>query len=232
MLPLRWFVLTPCALCRQPLDGVWACPEAICTGCREALDLQPQGVRGLDPLPWWGAGTYCGAFRSLLLELRRRPRPEAMAALAWGVRQALKDAESGARAAATGGQARVARPLLVPIPSWKRTANPLPPLFCRALVRHGSCREDALLARSRPVLGQHHLSRRLRFANQQGAFRCLRPPGAGEARRRPVLIVDDILTTGATASSAAATLTAAGWRVAGLVCLARTPAEGVSRAVP
>jgi predicted amidophosphoribosyltransferase len=164
----------------------------------------------------------------LLLDLRRRPRPEAVAALARVVRQALV-ATAGGDAVGCGGRERH---LLVPIPSWKRTANPLPPLFCRALEREGGFRREDLLARSRPVLGQHHLNRRLRFANQAGAFRCLRPPGPGEARRRPVLIVDDILTTGATAASAAATLAACGWRVEGLLCLARTPSQAAGQAVP
>jgi predicted amidophosphoribosyltransferase len=76
------------------------------------------------------------------------------------------------------------------------------------------------------------LGRKLRIANQAGAFRCLRPPGPGEARRRPVLIVDDILTTGATATSAARCLAAAGWRVEGVLCLARTGSREAERAVP
>ena len=177
---------------------------------------------GSDPLPWWGAGRYGGGLRLLLLDLRRRPRIEAVAALARGARRAL---------AATGDrpverQRWGERPLLVPIPSWKRCANPLPPLFCQALERGGNFRRLDLLERSRPVLGQHHLGRRLRIANQAGAFHCLRAPGPGEARRRPVLIVDDILTTGATASSAAQCLAAAGWRVEGLLCLARTGVRG------
>jgi predicted amidophosphoribosyltransferase len=183
---------------------------------------------GLDPLPWWGAGRYGGNLRHLLLDLRRRPRIEAVAALARGVRRALVATAVEPRQL----QGWCERPLLVPIPSWKRRANPLPPLFCRALERGGDFRRLDLLERSRPVLGQHHLGRRMRLANQQGAFRCLRPPGPGEARRHPVLIVDDILTTGATANSAARCLAAAGWRVEGLLCLARTGAPEPKQAVP
>lgn len=115
-----------------------------------------------------------------------------------------------------------AAPWLVPIPSWKRRGNPLPEMLVRQLGRQRSLKRADLLQRSRPVLGQHHLNRRMRLANQEGAFRC-RPPGPGEARRQPLLIVDDILTTGATALSACRSLEDAGWQVAGLVCLARTP---------
>jgi predicted amidophosphoribosyltransferase len=182
---------------------------------------------GVDPLPWWGAGRYGGGLRHLLLDLRRRPRIEAVAALARGTRRALARSVDPQQLR-TGCE----RPLLVPIPSWKRRANPLPPLFCSALERGGDLRRLDLLERSRPVLGQHHLGRNLRIANQAGAFRCLRPPGPGEARRRPVLIVDDILTTGATATSAARCLAAAGWRVEGVLCLARTGAREAERVVP
>ncbi len=182
---------------------------------------------GADPLPWWGAGRYGGGLRHLLLDLRRRPRIEVVAALARGTRRALATTVDAQQL-----RTWCERPLLVPIPSWKRRANPLPPLFCRALERGGDFRRLDLLERSRPVLGQHHLGRKLRIANQAGAFRCLRPPGPGEARRRPVLIVDDILTTGATATSAARCLAAAGWRVEGVLCLARTAAREAERAVP
>ena len=216
LFPLHWFVFTSCPLCRRPVEASGAPPGQACAACQQRLALPHQGLSGNDPLPWWGAGGYGGALRELLLDLRRRPRAEAVAALARGVGLALAD---------PGRSGPCQRRLLVPIPSWKRSADPLPPLFCRALERQGPFRREALLERSRPVLGQHHLGRRLRFANQAGAFRCLRFPEPGEARRRPVLIVDDILTTGATAASAATTLAAAGWRVEGLVCLARTPAR-------
>jgi len=182
---------------------------------------------GVDPLPWWGAGRYGGGLRNLLLDLRRRPRIEAVAALARGARRALAITVDPQQL-----RGWCERPLLVPIPSWKRRANPLPPLFCRALERGGDFRRVDLLERSRPVLGQHRLGRSLRIANQAGAFRCLRPPGPGEAPRHPVLIVDDILTTGATATSAAQCLAAAGWRVEGVLCLARTGARGADQAVP
>lgn len=226
MLPLRWFLISSCPLCGEELEGLKPAPGHACPACCERLELPEQGLMGLDPLPWWGAGRYGGSLRHLLLDLRRRPRIEAVAALARVARCALA-------LTADPQQLRgwCERPLLVPIPSWKRRANPLPPLFCRALERGGDFRRLDLLERSRPVLGQHHLGRSLRIANQAGAFRCLRPPGPGEARRRPVLIVDDILTTGATACSAAQCLAAAGWRVEGMLCLARTGAPGAEQAV-
>jgi predicted amidophosphoribosyltransferase len=166
-------------------------------------------MTGVTPLPWWGSGAYAGALRELVLQLRREPRASTVGALSAGLAPAFKQAGPP--------------PQLVAIPGWKRRGNPLPGLLCRETARRYGLRQRALLQRSHPVLGQHHLNRRQRLANQRGAFRCVQPPRPGEARRHPLLIVDDILTTGATACSAAEALRLAGWRVAGLLCLARTP---------
>jgi predicted amidophosphoribosyltransferase len=147
----------------------------------------------------------------LLLGLRQRPEESRIAALV--------------RVLAEGLPQWRRRPLLVPVPSWKRRGNPLPALVCRQLVRQLGYRHDDLLERSRPVLGQHHLKRAMRLANQDGAFHCRRGPHPGEATGRPVLIVDDILTSGATGCNAALALETLGWPVVGMLCLARTPRD-------
>jgi predicted amidophosphoribosyltransferase len=118
----------------------------------------------------------------------------------------------------------VAGALLVPVSSWKRAGNPLPLLLARALVAASAGQTQLapqLLHRSRPTLGQHHLGRSLRARNLQGAFTA---QACAEQPARPLWLVDDILTTGATAWSAAQALQAAGHSVQGLLALARTPA--------
>jgi predicted amidophosphoribosyltransferase len=181
-----------------------------------SLELPPKGLQGLEPLPWWAAGTYAGALRSRLLNLRRRPDRRTMAGLIAGL--------AGALAAELASNPT--RPQLVPIASWKRHANPLPELLAEALHQQLGWPITPLLRRSRPVLGQHHLGQTLRWANQAGAF-CCDPPSAGRLGPRPtLLVVDDILTTGATALAASDALRAAGWRVAGMACLARTSWQG------
>jgi len=182
----------------------------------EGLELPAGGLRGTDPLPWWAAGTYAGALRSRLLNLRQRPNRRTAAALITGLAAALVEELGG----------RPPRPLLVPIASWKRHANPLPQLLAEALQQHLGWPVAPLLRRSRPVLGQHHLGQKLRWANQAGAF-CCDPPAPGRTGPRPtLLVVDDILTTGATAVAASEALRAAGWRVGGMACLARTAWKG------
>jgi len=200
LLPLHWIAAPP----KLPADLVDELPSG--------------GLRGHTPLNWWAAGSYQGQLRGRLLRLRNAPSGPAVGALIQELTLGLQ-AEPWATA-----------PLLVPIPSWKRRANPLPGLLGRALAWQLGWRPINLLARSRPVLGQHHLGRELRWSNQAGAFRCLQParrlPRSQEPQRPPVLLIDDILTTGATACAAAAALAAGGWQVAGMACLARTPPRG------
>jgi predicted amidophosphoribosyltransferase len=202
---LHWLLPPACPHCRGRSDN----GGGLCGACARRLELPEQGLRGTAPLAWWAAGSYAGGLRLALLGLRQRPRPALMRALVRGIRPPLVSGPL--------------RPLLVPIPSWKRQANPLPPLLCQCLCRQLGLAAAPLLQRRHPVLGQHHLGRALRFANQRGSFACRRPPQAGEARRRPLLLVDDILTSGATALAAAEALQQEGWRVQGLLCLARTP---------
>lgn len=208
--PVEWFLGRPCPLCRQPLPPGELTIQA-CAVCASSLGLPKQGVRGISPLPWWAAGYYQGAYRRVLLSLRHRPRPERVTALLRGMEPPSFPSEVS--------------PLLVPVPSWKRRANPLPPLICQVGGRQWRWASANLLLRSRPVLGQHHLNRSMRQENQKGAFTCSRRAKRWEARQHPLVLVDDILTSGATALSAAETLRQAGWDVTGLICLARTPGE-------
>lgn len=179
-----------------------------------AEDLQ--GLAGDQPLPWWAAGFYRGQARHELLRLRDQPRPAGLAPWLAGLLPLL-ETSLGHRHRPT---------LVVPVPSWKRQANPLPGLLAAALCRQLGWRlQPKLLSRSRPVLGQHHLGRQLRLANQRGAFQAVPAPRDQLGPRQTVLLVDDILTTGATACAAAEALHQQHWRVVGLACLARTPAR-------
>jgi ComF family protein len=78
-----------------------------------------------------------------------------------------------------------------------------------------------LLTRRRNTLPQMRLAPKMRFQNLRGALR-LRADGAIAGRR--VLLVDDILTTGATCSEAARVLKQAHAAWVGVAVLAR--AEG------
>jgi len=79
------------------------------------------------------------------------------------------------------------------------------------------------------VIGQHHLKADQRQTNQHLAFSVIKSAISEPLRQAAdTWIVDDILTSGATARSAMGALQNAGWPVAGLVCLGRTPRRGPS----
>jgi ComF family protein len=78
------------------------------------------------------------------------------------------------------------------------------------------------LVRTRPTLPQTDLDADARRANVRNAFRVARP-AAVEGRR--VLLIDDVLTTGATVGAAAQALRAAGAAAVGVLTLARVVAR-------
>ncbi|MEY4430591.1 MAG: hypothetical protein RLZZ533_527 [Cyanobacteriota bacterium] len=185
-------------------------PPQLCAACLGGLALPEGGLQGDEPLLWCAAAAYEGPLRQLLLRQRPRPEPGLIRALALEWHRCCSQVLPGA--------------VLVPIPSWKRRGNPLPLLLAQALARWAGPStqvQPGLLMRRHPTLGQHHLGRSLRRLNQQGAFSA---PAASH-QRPPLWLVDDILTSGATALAAATALQASGHAVQGVLTLARTPAR-------
>ena len=164
-------------------------------------------MRGEHPLPWKALGLYCNEFRALLLKLRSRPDQRSVQSLIQLLSEIMPEGDNIE---------------LVPIPSWKqRHANPWPQRICSTLQQP----VRPLLHRCRASAGQHHLRRDQRFKNLRATFRA--EPAQARSSPRPLLwLVDDILTTGATALSARAALKEAGHRVAGLICWLAPPTTG------
>ena len=188
-----------CPLCATRIHEDQSEPRP-CPACVESLGLQISGYKGLHPLPWWAAGMYDGALRSCLLDLKRTHSNRILDALVNSLKPCLPLTD---------------RSWLVPIPSWKRRQGNLLP--ARMAERLGPVKPD-LLRRTQACIGQHHLNRHQRLTNLRGAFH-----SPASNRSLNVWLVDDILTTGATAVAAQTALTKAGHSVQGLICLARTP---------
>jgi ComF family protein len=94
-------------------------------------------------------------------------------------------------------------------------------LLAQSLARYtgGACAVDAL-RRLRPTPSQGGLGRLARARNVRGAF-AVPPSRRGLVDGRRVLLVDDVLTTGATVEAASRALLAAGARAVDVLTLAR-----------
>ena len=117
--------------------------------------------------------------------------------------------------------------LVVPVPlhRWRlfRRRFNQSAILARLLARQaGKAVAPDLLVRKRWTAPQTKLSRGERRRNLQGAFAVRRGRAADVAGRR-VLLVDDVLTTGATASECASALKKAGVKSVYVATLARTP---------
>ncbi|HWB98813.1 MAG TPA: ComF family protein [Bryobacteraceae bacterium] len=100
---------------------------------------------------------------------------------------------------------------------WRRGFNQSE-LLAREIARRWSVPVENLARRSRATLTQAGLSNAARRENVSRAFAVPRPRGV-EGRR--ILLVDDVMTTGATASACALALKRAGARSVNLLTLAR-----------
>ncbi|MGQ4268410.1 ComF family protein [Nocardiopsis changdeensis] len=195
-----------CPGCAGPAGG----GAPLCPMCRDALVRRPHRCAprpGCPPV--WAAGPYAGLHRRVLLAYKEGD--DALARV-WGGRLAAVCEASGLVGADT---------LLVPIPGRGPPHDPRAPVARLAAAACGEHRGGTLLPLLRHrgrVRRQAGLGRRERLANRAGAFRA-DPVPAWAAGRRAV-VVDDVVTTGATLAEATRALRAAGLRVAGAVVLA------------
>ena len=112
--------------------------------------------------------------------------------------------------------------LIVPVPlHWRRRLSRgfnQSELLARAVARRYGLRPDNALRRKRSTSVQAGLSHAGRRLNVAGAFVARR---TADLEGRRVLLVDDVMTTGATLGSCAAALKRAGARYVAVLTLAR-----------
>ncbi|MFL0565725.1 ComF family protein [Microbacterium sp. 179-I 1D1 NHS] len=195
----------------------------MCAGCDlNDVDLCERCVAELRPDP--------RARRLGGLEVRSALVFDAVAAR---VIRAFKEEGRTALAAPLGRALREAWPsgwdaVPVPIPasrpSMRRRGYAPVVLVCR----RAGWRPFALLRVVRPTADQRVLGRRERAANLAGVMR-VRPGAAARLAGRSVVLIDDVVTTGATLAEAARALAEAGVPVTGAVTIASTPLRGASR---
>lgn len=193
-------VLLPveCAGCGEPDRG-------LCAACRAELVPEVSSRLLGDGLRVWSGLSYEGVAREAVLALKRDGRIAVARALAPALRAAID-------AVPVGWDAVVAIPATRG--SFRRRGfDPVRVLLGRAGARPWRVFAPARAHRAQKLLGVAE-----REANLRGAFR-LRSPVAG-AR---ILLVDDVVTSGATLREAARMLREAGAEVVGAAVVASTP---------
>ncbi|MFC4338118.1 ComF family protein [Salininema proteolyticum] len=221
-----------CAGCRLQRDTV----QGLCLACRESLVPSAHAFRRRGLPAVTAVGRYTDVLAEVLNEYKERGRRELARPLSGLLRPTL-----------TAWQLTLpSRPILVPVPATPSARRARGFDHVSELGRH----LDAVLlrllgARDRPDSVGLGESDRERFArkslypavNPATAFAAIDPetpapdadtvaegpsPGASSVPAdRPVLLLDDIVTTGATLRAATAVLRSVGVRVAGALVLAR-----------
>lgn len=217
-----------CPFCDEVLGQLAACPD--CEAAERALRRSVPRLAGDEHLLAGLAGgaaayRYEGAVRQAVLRMKSGARacygPQLGAAMAeqlFGCRR--KDGEWPA-AAGTRPPAALEYDCVIPVPSsGRRPYNP-PGLLAKELAAAlGLPLAADALYKTHQTPQQKSLDRAGRLCSLTGAF-AVRPGRLAENSR--VLLVDDVVTTGATLTACAAALHKAGAAEVFAVCLAATP---------
>lgn len=223
-----------CPGCRVIVDG----DGRFCVDCWQALQFITAPVCAACGTPFahdMGADARCGGclatpprFDSARAALvYGGPARAVVLALKHGDRQHLAQVMAPHMARAAGPML-VPGALLVPVPLhrwrlWRRGFNQAA-MLAQALAGLSGLAVDAtVLVRIRATQSSQGLNRTARAANVRGAFRVV---DRGRIKGRDIVLVDDVLTTGATAEACAHRLRRAGARSVHVLTFARVVRDG------
>ena len=198
-----------CEICGERLSGISISENQICPACQES---RPHFVKAV------AYGAYDGELRELIHLLKYEQVEPAAGALGRMLAQTIQKLGPIADSI-----------LVVPVPLYGRKRRERgfnqAELIARAALKDGALRCEMradVLERTRPTVSQIGLTRPQRVENLRGAFRV---PHLNRVVGRTVLLVDDVLTTGTTASECARILRKAGAEKVLVATVARTLKE-------
>ena len=215
---LERFVLPNSCVCCGQATGARDPDALVCEVCRSRLKpVEPGCRRCQQPLPPVGPCRFCAAWppeflrcrsgvwmgpeaRELIHHLKYEGYTRLVEVMAAVLRRFVEKPVEGG---------------LVPVPLGARRLHDRGFNQAEVLAR-GLAREwnlplsPAVVRRSRETRTQTALTPERRWANLAGAFEAVPPPAA--CRERGVIVIDDVLTTGATVAAVATALGRAGWR--------------------
>lgn len=195
--------------------GCGCLPVPVCAGCRARIAGPPRRVRH-NGVPLWVGPDYEDAPRQVLLEFKRSGRMVLAEPWACQLQALLSLASARAGLSMIDGRGDI---LLVAAPS-RRSARarrgfvPLELIARKAGVR--LCCPFRLRARR----SQRGLGERARFLNRQAS---LEPRHTAQLAGARVIVVDDVITTGATLAAVERACLAAGAVILDRAVLSRTP---------
>ena len=203
----------PCAGC----GGEAEAGEALCARCQQLLRRVPHPIDRPRPLgfPAWALGPYSDTRRGIIIAMKERGnravRAHAGAVVAAGIEFLRARGEIPETA------------VLVPAPTRassarERGGDPVTAMCAAAAARLPGWRVVPALATAEGSADQSGLNADERADNMRSAV--LLTPAAAQLRGRQVLLVDDVVTTGATLRASAARVRGAGGDVAGAIVLA------------
>ncbi|WP_082889080.1 phosphoribosyltransferase family protein [Leifsonia xyli] len=202
LLPVR------CAGCGAP-------DLTLCSECGAALRPVLR-VDAVGDVPVWSALAYDGVARRVLLAYKDSGRVDLARALARVLREAIAEAQRQSR---RGSDGSALLPVVIPSTraAWRgRGYHPTRSVLARAHILVPPL--WGALRLTRQTVDQAGLSAADRSGNRAGSMRA-----SSRLTGRDCLIVDDILTSGATIAEAARAIRRVGGRVTGAVTIARTP---------
>lgn len=216
-----------CAGCDEP-------DVALCERCVLALESQP--IRHVIPAPGGAVPVWSGLlFDGVAARVVRAIKEDGRTGLAAALAPALAAAHARAEAGPTRPEARGAAPsapggdvgiigvatgeaILVPLPTsrsaYRRRGFRVPEL----IARRAGLRTRRLLRHTRRTSDQRGLSR-----DDRGSNVAMSMAARADAAGRRVIVVDDVVTTGATLAEAVRALREAGADVVAAITVAATP---------